>query len=433
MKSSKINRLNFAHPWALVCLFAVLAPVIAVMCFALLPTARAECRDGCALYDNTYQGDNALANLALTQSTETSGINNTAVGSQALKNSTTARGNTAVGANALYNNTTGHQNIGIGIQALQSNTTGTENVAIGGFALTYNNGSENVAIGDSALGNNSTAGYNVAVGHQALVANTTGFGNTGIGHTVLVSNTTGNYNTAYGFAALWFGTGSSNIALGYQAGYNLTTGNNNIDIGALGVAADSGTIRIGTQGTHTATYIAGIAVSSVAGGAPVVVDANGHLGVKRSSARFKEAIKPMDKGSEAILALEPVTFRYKEEFDPDKIPQFGLIAEQVERVNQDLVMRDEDGKVSGVRYDAVNAMLLNEFLKARRELNEQEATIARHEKEFASKLAQQQKDFRSMIARQQKQIEALVAGLQKVSDRVELAIPGRQVAANRDY
>src|SRR5947207_2724894 len=249
MKSSKINRLNFAHPWALVCLFAVLAPVIAVMCFALLPTARAECRDGCALYDNTYQGDNALANLALTQSTETSGINNTAVGSQALKNSTTARGNTAVGANALYNNTTGHQNIGIGIQALQSNTTGTENVAIGGFALTYNNGSENVAIGDSALGNNSTAGYNVAVGHQALVANTTGFGNTGIGHTVLVSNTTGNYNTAYGFAALWFGTGSSNIALGYQAGYNLTTGNNNIDIGALGVAADSGTIRIGTQGT----------------------------------------------------------------------------------------------------------------------------------------------------------------------------------------
>jgi hypothetical protein len=134
-------------------------------------------------------------------------------------------------------------------------------------------------------------------------------------------------------------------------------------------------IRIGTVGTHTKTFIAGISVSAISGTA-VVVNSNGRLGVAASSARFKKAIKPMDKASEAIHALKPVTFRYKQELDPEGIQQFGLVAEQVEKVNPDLVARDDQGKIYTVRYDAVNAMLLNEFLKEHRKNEEQEATIA---------------------------------------------------------
>ena len=167
-------------------------------------------------------------------------------------------------------------------------------------------------------------------------------------------------------------TGSNNIALGFNAGFNLTTGSNNIDIGNTGVAAgESNTIRIGTEGTQKATFIAGISGVTVAGGVGVIIDTNGHLGTVVSSARFKDEIKPMDKASEAILALQPVTFRYKKELDPDGIPQFGLVAEQVEKVNPDLVARDEQGKPYTVRYEAVNAMLLNEFLKEHRKVEEQ--------------------------------------------------------------
>ena len=153
-------------------------------------------------------------------------------------------------------------------------------------------------------------------------------------------------NTANGAARSHNTTGSNNIALGVQAGANLTTGSNNIDIGNRGVAGESNTIRIGKPGTQTATFIAGISGATVASGVGVIVDSNGQLGTVVSSARFKDAIKPMDKASEAILALQPVTFRYKHELDPDGIPQFGLVAEQVEKVNPDLVVRDEDGKVN---------------------------------------------------------------------------------------
>src|SRR5205085_2982843 len=171
--------------------------------------------------------------------------------------------------------------------------------------------------------------------------------------------------------------------------------------------------------TQTKTFIAGIRGATVAGGVGVTVGTNGQLGVATSSARFKEAVKPMDKASETILALKPVTFRYKEELDPDKIPQFGLIAEEVAKVNPDLVGRDEDGKVNTVRYEAVNAMLLNEFLKEYRKVQEQQATIASLKNEFESKFAQQQK-----------QIEALTAGLQKMSDRQQLSKAAPQVTAN---
>jgi len=163
--------------------------------------------------------------------------------------------------------------------------------------------------------------------------------------------------------------------LGANAGLNLTTGSNNIDIGAPGAAGEANTIRIGKQGTQKATLIAGIFGSPVTG-STVVVNSTGKLGVAASSARFKEATKPMDKTSESILALKPVTFRYKKDIDPDGIPQFGLVAEDVEKVNPDLVVRDKEGKPYSVRYDQVNAMLLNEFLKEHRKVQKLEATVA---------------------------------------------------------
>jgi hypothetical protein len=188
-------------------------------------------------------------------------------------------------------------------------------------------------------------------------------------------------------------------------------GDNNIYIGTPGTAGDTGKIRIGTVGTHNAAFIAGISGSAITGTA-VVVNSNGRLGVASSSQRFKDEIKPMDKASEAVLALRPVTFRYKWEIDPEGMPQFGLVAEEVEKVNPALVTRDAQGKVFTVRYDAVNAMLLNEFLKEHRTVEEQKATIAQLKQGFAE---------------QQQQIEALTAGLQKVSAQIEMGQPAPQV------
>src|SRR5438105_2925628 len=248
-------------------------------------------------------------------------------------------------------------------------------------------------------------------------------GNTAEGTNALLSLTTGGFNTATGDEALFSNTtGGSNIASGFTAGQNLTTGSNNIDIGSPGVAGESNKIRIGKIGTQNGTFIAGIHGVTVASAVGVVVDVNGHLGTVTSSARFKEAIKPMDKASEAILALQPVTFRYKQELDPDGIPQFGLIAEEVEKVDPALVVRDENGKVDTVRYEAVNAMLLNEFLKEHRKVEEQEATIT----EMMSAIAKQQ----ATNFQQEKQIEALTAGLQKVNERFEKTTPAPPLLAN---
>jgi len=197
------------------------------------------------------------------------------------------------------------------------------------------------------------------------------------------------------------------------------TGNSNIDIGNFGVGGESKTIRIGTRGTQRNAFITGISGVTVANGVGVIIDTNGHLGTVVSSQRSKEAIKPMDKASEAILALKPVTFRYKKELDPDGIPQYGLVAEDVEKVNPDLVARDEEGKPYTVRYEAVNAMLLNEFLKEHRIVQEQGATITR-----------QRKDFEAAVAQQQKQIDALTAGLQNVSAQLETNKSAPQVVNN---
>jgi O-acetylhomoserine/O-acetylserine sulfhydrylase-like pyridoxal-dependent enzyme len=196
--------------------------------------------------------------------------------------------------------------------------------------------------------------------------------------------------------------------LGYTAGSNLTTGSNNIDIGNSGVAAEANTIRIGIAGTQTTTFIAGISGATASGGAAVFVNASGQLGTATSSRRFKQEIKPMDQASEAILALRPVTFRYKQEIDPKGIPQFGLVAEEVEQVNPDLVVRDAEGKVYTVRYEAVNAMLLNEFLKQHRKVEELEAALAK-----------QKDDFRLTAEEQQKEIKALTVGLKQQASQIQ--------------
>jgi hypothetical protein len=313
-----------------------------------------------------------------------------------------------VGAFALQFNDEGFENTATGYGALTANTTGQSNTATGAYALDANTtGSNNTASGDQALVLNTTGNNNTATGNLALSSNTTGSGNTAIGAVALKANDTGGNNTAVGKNALGLNIfGDNNVAVGFNAGANLHHGSNNIDIGNVGVGNESKTIRIGSG--QLATYIAGISGATVPTGVAVIVDAEGHLGTTTSSARFKDAIKPMDKASEAILALKPVTFRYKHELDPAGIPRFGLVAEEVEKVNPDLVARDDKGKPYTVRYEAVNAMLLNEFLKEHRKNEEQQA----------------------MIARLEKQVEALTAGLQKVSAHLERNKTASQIVLN---
>ena len=361
--------------------------VLALTWLTLAPQARAVCQEGCLTNENTVLGDDALLNNTGSDNTalgfetlfsDTSGGFNTAVGARAMISNSTGGFNTAVGDVALGSNTTGSNNTAIGEAALVSSTTTSGNTAIGSFALSDDTtGSGNTATGDVALSATTTGNNNTANGFQALADNTTGSNNTAIGLSALLFNFTGNSNTADGNNALFSNTtGSNNIALGDSAGSDLTTGSNNIDIGARGAAGESNTIRIGKKGTQTTTRIAGISGATVAGGVGVIIDTNGKLGTVVSSERFKDNVQPMDRASEAILALHPVTFCYKHELDPDGIPQFGLVAEQVEKVNPDLVARDDQGKPYTVRYEAVNAMLLNEFLKEHQKVQRLEAALA---------------------------------------------------------
>ena len=261
------------------------------------------------------------------------------------------------------------------------------NTATGNSALGLNtHGNSNTATGMSALLTNETGNSNTATGFQALLQNRSD-NNTADGASALYNNTTGINNTAIGMNALLNSTtGSRNIALGESAGSALTTGKNNIDIGNAGTAGESAKIRIGNK-AHKNTYIAGISGVTVAGGVGVIIDTTGHLGTVTSSTRYKEAIQPMNASSEAILSLQPVKFRYKKELDTQGIPQFGLVAEDVAKVDPDLVARDEEGKPYTVRYEAVNAMLLNEFLKEHRKVEALEATVAAQEKDFKSQIA----------------------------------------------
>jgi Chaperone of endosialidase len=301
-------------------------------------------------------------------------------------------GNTAEGQNALLNLTSGGYNTAVGWLSLRSNSTNSLNTAIGAGALFANAADDNTAIGAAALISNITGENNTATGVFTLFSNTLGNGNTAIGFEPLASNTTGNINTAVGSQALNNSTtGSSNVALGADAGLNVTTANGVICIGT-GVSGEnvSGTCFIGN--------IFGVTSS---GGSGVFINNAGQLGTTTSSKRFKDDIKPMDKTSEALFALKPVTFRYKKDIDPRGIQQLGLVAEDVEKVNPDLIVRDKEGKAYSVRYDQVNAMLLNEFLK------EHEA-----------------------VQELKKQVAELTAGLQKVSAQLELSKPAPQTVVN---
>jgi hypothetical protein len=319
------------------------------------------------LLANTADENTATGAAALLSNT--SGDFNTANGAFALVSNTIGSFNTANGDHALVTNTAGDSNTADGASALFSNTTGTFNTATGGSALANNTiGGNNTADGAFALFQNTTGNDNTATGEVALNANTTGAGNTAIGFHALTSNITGSGNTANGDGALTSNTaGNANTALGAGAGAAGTIGDNNVYIGAG---------MNGVAGESNACYIASIFGQTSASGMPVLINSNNKLGTATSSKRFKEDIKPMDKISEALLSLKPVTFRYKKEIDPARTRQLGLVAEEVEKVSPDLIVRDKGGKPYSVRYDQVNAMLLNEFLKEHRTVMELKNEIA---------------------------------------------------------
>jgi hypothetical protein len=414
--------------------------LIAVLIVCLAPVQNAQAvsppPDGGYPGNNTAEGQNALLSL-------TTGVNNTAVGWFSLKSNTNGQLNTAVGAGTLFSTVHASRNTAIGGAALFSNTDGERNTAVGTLALWSNTiGDFNTALGDSALFHNTTGISNSAIGYQALIQNREGGGNTAIGYFSLWLNSTGggntaigdgalfasngNSNTAVGAGALQHPAGDSNTALGVNAGVDIS-GSNNIVIGAnvfgfggsntiviganVGMLGESNTIRIGNTDI-TDTFISGISGTTVASGAAVLVDSSGHLGTVTSSKRFKDEIRPMNKTSEAIFSLEPVTFRYRKEIDPGGTSQFGLIAEEVAKVNPALVVLDRDGNPYTVRYEQVNAMLLNEFLKEHRKVEKLEAVVT-----------QQRKDFETALTDLEGQI-------QKVSAQLELNKPAPQVAEN---
>ena len=372
---------------------ALLPVALVLACFAILPMAQAvvPAPDGGYPGGNTAEGQAALFSL-------TTGGFNTAVGFVSLKSDTTGQFSTAIGGGALFSNTTGDANTATGLEALFSNTTGDNNTATGLQALQNNTtANNNTAIGAGALLNNTTGSANTANGVVALFSNTTGANNTATGRDALENNTTGVNNTAIGAGALLSNTtGSGNVALGVDAGNQVTAASNVIAIGHTGADVSNATWIGNVYGTTTQSGTT----------APVIVSDTGQLGTVASSERFKNHIATMEKASEAILSLRPVTFHYKT--DIKGTPQFGLIAEEVAKVNPALVLPDKEGKPFTVRYDAVNAMLLNEFLKEHRKVQEQGATIAQLKQ----------------------QIEVLTAGLQKVSDQLELIKPAPQTVLN---
>jgi hypothetical protein len=451
----------------------ILATILSmVACFGLLPGAQAvepEAPDTALAGGNTSDGQLALGGL-------TTGIYNSAFGIYSLLSNDAANFNTGMGAGTLLSNTAS-ENTAIGAGALLSNTIGARNAASGAFAL-FNNteGNDNTATGDRALFGNITASGNTAYGSFALGANTTGGLNTAVGAATLPSNTEGNDNTAVGLNALFSNidgdnntavgraamggsTGSSNTAVGWFAleqggGLNTAVGSealrnntaafntavgyqamlNYTNPGGFGIALNTAIGAFAGNGVTTANnviciganvdgadvdhscYIGEISGQSSPGGVAVFVNADGKLGTSNSSRRFKEDIKPMDKTSEVIYGFKPVAFRYKKEFDPKSVPQFGLVAEDVAEINPDLVVRDKEGKILTVRYDQVNAMLLNEFLKEHKKVKDLEATVAEQEKGMEILTAQ---------------LKEQAAQIQKVSAQIEVSRPAPQVVLNK--
>jgi hypothetical protein len=361
MKTTTLTITNSINDSLLRCAL-ILVPLV-LMCVALVPRAGAvtPAPDGGYPGSNTAEGDNALQSL-------TSGVSNTAVGFDALFSNSTGNNNTATGLATLVSNTIGSDNTADGFAALFHNTTGVSNTALG-FGALFNNtaGFENAATGLEALFANTTGFHNTADGFSALLRNTTGNHNTASGDDALSNNTTGNFNTTAGAHSLENNSaGSANTALGFGAGNNVTTASNVICIGSGVVGAN----------VNNSCYIGSIFGQPSSGGAAVFINSSGKLGTSTSSRRFKDEIKPMEQTSEALFALKPVTFRYKKEIDPTGMHQFGLVAEEVEKVDPDLVVRDQEGRPYTVRYEAVNAMLLNEFLKEHRTVQELKEHVA---------------------------------------------------------
>jgi uncharacterized coiled-coil protein SlyX len=312
--------------------------------------------------------------------------------------------NTATGAFALLLNTIGSFNTANGFDALFSNTEGQFNTADG----------------DGALDLNTTGDENTAIGASTLQGNVDGSFNTGIGSNALQGNASGSYNTALGDGALINGTGMQNTVLGAAAGLGITTANNVICIG----------YNLAAENVDNSCYINNIFNQASSGGSAVFVNAAGKLGTTMSSHRFKEEIKAMGQASEALFALKPVSFRYKKEIDPAGTSQLGLVAEDVEKVDPDLVVRDKEGKAYSVRYDQVNAMLLNEFLKEHRKVEMQEQKLGEQEvinAELKSAIAQQQKAMEAMAA----QLKEQAGQIQKVSARIEMSTAVRQVVVGK--
>ena len=345
---------------------------------------------GAVLFVNAF----VLSNLAFLAQVKAVDFSDTFYGTGAGNNTTTGISDSAFGYSALNHVDTGSSNTAIGSVALFSNTTGDNNTASGFYAL-YSN---------------TTGTYNMANGYESLYSNTTGAFNAANGVFALYNNTIGNFNTATGPGALYSNTtGSNNVALGLTAGLALTTGSGNVCIGAgvNGVAGESNTTRI--RNVYT----------TVANGRAVYVNADNKIGTLSSSRRFKEAIQPMDRSSETLFALKPVTFRYKKDADPSQALSFGLIAEDVAQVSPELITRDEEGKPQTVRYEAVNAMLLNEFLKEHKKVEELRSTIA-----------QQKNEFHSVIAELSARMKEQDGKIQRVSAQIDLNRAAPQLTAN---
>jgi len=437
--TGKTERIRFMKTKIEKSIRSLLLPLVLV-CFGLLPGVQATDLDSVLPNGNTADGSGVLVgltsgvwNTALgfeALNNDTAGGKNTATGLRALFSDTTGSFNTATGVYALYGNTTGWYNSAIGANALSNNITGNYNTAAGYAALNHNHGDGNTASGFGALFLNTTGSFNAANGYKAINRNTAGSNNTANGSFALESNTTGSFNTANGYQALkantgggantaigvgaliFNTTGSGNTALGFEAGGGVTTANNVIVIGATAGGANvSNSCFIGNIRDVTTANADAI---------PVMIDSAGQLGTASSSRRFKNEIKPMDQSSQAILGLRPATFQYKS--DSTGTPQFGLIAEEVAQVNPDLVVRDEKGEIYTVRYDAVNAMLLNEFLKEHRTVQELRSTVAKQE----ARIAQQQKGMEAFTAR----LDEQQTQIQKVSNQLEVRKPAPQMVVN---
>jgi hypothetical protein len=383
-KSMTIRTSKYRSPLGLVFLFTPLA----LVCFVLSPAVRAvtPAPDGGYPGSNTGEGQDALFHL-------TNGVSNTAIGAQAIYSDTTTSSNTAVGAFVMALHSSGNQNVTVGQGALADNS-GLGNVAVGFKAL--RGGGEP----DGPLNIENSVNFNQSLGYEAL------FYQTG-----------GQYNNGFGWRALFNNiTGSSNTALGHRAGYNIT-GNGNVCIGA-GVE--------GFANENNTTRIRNIATTPLNTGMMVLVDSNSKLGHVVSSRRYKEETEPMDKASEALFVLKPVTFRYKGVIDPVHVKMFGLIAEEVAEVNPDLVVRNAKGEVDTIRFDSINAMLLNEFLKEQRNLQGMALIVAQQKRDFEATIAQREKKIKSLIAVLRDQ----TSQLQELSAWLEASDPETQVVNN---